>query len=41
MTVTKLTWDKDTRFLRIGFGKNEGRWFARIDLWVVGFRVTR
>ena len=41
MTITKLTWDSNTRFLRIGFGKNNGHWFARIDLWIVGFRITR
>jgi hypothetical protein len=25
--------------LRVGFGKNEGRWFARVDLWWKGFRI--
>jgi len=41
MTLLKLTLEKQNRMLRIGFGKNEGNWFARIDLWFVGFRITR
>lgn len=41
MTFTKLTWDKNTRYLRMGFGKNDGRWFARIDLWWFGFRISK
>jgi hypothetical protein len=38
--LTKINLDKNNRMLRIGFGKNEGRWFARVDLWGVGFRIT-
>lgn len=38
MTITKIPLDKDNRMLRIGFGKNKGSWFFRIDLWVVGYR---
>jgi hypothetical protein len=41
MTLTKINLDKQNRMLRIGFGKNEGRWFLRLDLWCVGFRITR
>ena len=41
MTLLKLTLEKQNRMLRIGFGKNEGNWFARIDLWCVGFRITK
>jgi len=26
--------------LRIGFGKHDGKWFARIDLWYIGVRLT-
>lgn len=37
--VIKL--DKDNRMLRIGFGKHFGNWFGRIDLWVVGLRITK
>lgn len=41
MALTKIDLDKQNRMLRIGFGKNEGRWFARLDLWCVGFRITQ
>jgi hypothetical protein len=27
--------------LRIGFGKNKGTWFFRIDLWWKGYRFKR
>ncbi len=27
--------------LRIGFGKHEGVWFIRIDLWWAGFRFKK
>ena len=40
MKLTKIELDRDNRMLRAGFGKNEGRWFARVDLWCVGFRIT-
>jgi len=39
--ITKILLDKDNRLLRLGFGKHDGKWFARIDLWVVGYRLTR
>lgn len=41
MKLTKIDLDKQNRMLRIGFGKNEGNWFARLDFWCVGFRVTK
>lgn len=41
MTLTKIDLDRQNRMLRIGFGKNEGSWFARLDLWCVGYRVTK
>jgi hypothetical protein len=41
ISVGKIPLDKDNRMLRFGFGKNEGRWFVRIDLWFAGFRLTR
>lgn len=41
MTVTKLVLDKDNRMCRIGFGKSDGNWFFRLDLWSVGYRVTK
>lgn len=39
--ITKIHLDKDNRMFRIGFGKNNGRWFMRIDLWAIGYRITR
>lgn len=39
--ITKIILDKDNRMLRIGFGKNCGIWFFRIDLWYVGYRYKR
>lgn len=39
--MTKIPLDAKNRMLRIGFGKNEGRWFFRIDLWFAGFRWTK
>lgn len=38
--ITKLPLDKKNRMLRIGVGLHEGKWFARVDLWFVGFRLT-
>lgn len=38
--MTRIDLDKNNRMLRIGFGKNEGRWFFRVDLWFVGFRLS-
>ncbi len=40
MTISKIKLDKNNRMLRVGFGKNESRWFARVDLWFVGFRIA-
>jgi hypothetical protein len=40
MTLTKITLDQDNRMLRAGFGKNDGKWFARIDVWFIGLRIT-
>lgn len=40
MTYTKLYLDQDNRMLRVGFGKNNGKWFARLDLWTVGLRIS-
>jgi hypothetical protein len=39
--ITKIELDKDNRMLRIGFGKNEGKWFIRVDLWTHGYRFTK
>ena len=40
MKLTKINLDQNNRMLRIGFGRNEGRWFARVDLWYVGIRLS-
>lgn len=34
-----LNLNKNNRMLRIGFGKHEGSWFFRIDLWFKAFRL--
>ena len=39
--VTKLSLDIANRMLRIGVGKHEGKWFFRVDLWSVGYRITK
>lgn len=36
MTIIPL--DAKNRMLRAGFGKHDGAWFVRIDLWWVGVR---
>lgn len=41
MKITKLPLDEKNRMLRIGFGKHDGSWFFRIDLWWAGFRLKR
>jgi len=41
MMLTKILLDKDNRMLRIGFGKNNGNWFFRVDLWSTGYRITK
>lgn len=41
MKIEKIGLMKRNRMLRIGFGRNEGRWFFRIDLWWVGVRLVR
>jgi hypothetical protein len=40
MTLTQISLDADNRMLRIGFGKHNGRWFFRVDLWWFGVRIT-
>ncbi len=38
MSITKIPLDENNRMLRFGFGKHNGEWFCRIDLWFNGFR---
>lgn len=40
MRLQKIKLDSDNRMLRFGFGKNQGRWFARLDLWFFGVRLS-
>jgi len=40
MKLTKLELDSNNRMLRIGFGKHGGKWFARVDMWYFGIRIT-
>lgn len=39
--VTRIDMERSNRMLRIGFGQHDGRWFARVDLWRWGWRLTR
>lgn len=39
--ITKVLMEPGERMIRLGFGQNKGRWFIRLDLWRVGFRLTR
>jgi hypothetical protein len=38
--ITKIPLEPNNRMLRIGFGKNNGKWFFRVDLWFAGFRLS-
>lgn len=40
MKIDKIELDTLNRMVRIGFGKHNGRWFFRIDLWFIGYRIT-
>lgn len=40
MRLTKISLEPQDRMLRLGFGKNGGRWFARVDFWWVGWRLS-
>lgn len=40
MKLTKINLDYNNHMLRAGFGKHEGKWFVRVDLWFFGFRIT-
>lgn len=39
MKLIKL--DKKNRMLRVGFGKHQGLWFFRIDVWWLGLRIAQ
>lgn len=40
LTITKIIMIQNNRTLRVGVGKHTGRWYLRIDLWSVGYRLT-
>lgn len=40
LTFSKISLDMNNRMLRAGLGKHEGKWFVRVDLWVVGLRIS-
>lgn len=33
--------DEKNRMVRLGFGKNDGNWFVRADLWWFGVRISK
>jgi hypothetical protein len=41
LNITTLHLDRQNRMLRIGFGKHDGKWFFRVDMWCIGCRITR
>lgn len=41
MKFTKVNMTKGNRMIRVGFGQNNGKLFFRLDLWAVGYRITR
>lgn len=38
--ITKIDLDSNNRMIRAGFGKHDGKWFGRVDLWFFGYRIT-
>ena len=40
LALTRINLEVGGEMLRIGFGKNSGRWFFRIDLWKIAYRIT-
>jgi len=38
--LTRIKLDAGNRMLRFGFGKHNGNWFVRVDLWFVAFRIS-
>lgn len=39
MKVKRIDMESGNRMLRIGFGKNNQRWFFRVDFWFFGIRI--
>jgi hypothetical protein len=40
MKLTKIELDKANRMFRLGFGKHENTWFARVDFWWFAIRIS-
>ena len=40
MKITKIELDEKNRMVRFGFGKHDGNWFVRLDLWFIGIRLS-
>jgi hypothetical protein len=40
LTITTITLPANNKMLRVGVGTHWGKWFLRIDLWTVGYRLT-
>lgn len=40
MKLSRIPLDPENRMLRAGFGLHDGKWFIRVDLWRVGFRIS-
>lgn len=38
--VTRIPLDPKNRMVRAGLGLHDGKWFIRVDLWWVGFRIS-
>lgn len=41
LNLTKIPMDKNNRMIRLGGGLHDGKWFIRVDLWFVGFRLSK
>ena len=41
MKITKILLSEKNRMIRFGFGLHDGDWFLRIDLWWIGYRITK
>lgn len=40
MKLTKVYMDIDNRKIGVRGGKEKTMWYARIDLWFVGYRIS-
>lgn len=40
MKLNVIKMEKGDRKLRFGFGQHSGLWYARLDLWWYGFRIS-